>query len=83
LNEPETSLHPDLLVPLASLVATAATRAQLVVVSHAVPLVRAMAAVAEELGVEVSTVELVKDGGATYIAGQKLLDAPSWHWPKR
>jgi predicted ATPase len=83
LNEPETSLHPDLLVPLASLVATAATRAQLVVVSHAVPLVRAMAAVAEELGVEVSTVELVKEGGATYIAGQKLLDAPSWHWPKR
>jgi hypothetical protein len=33
--------------------------------------------------VEVSTVELVKEGGATYIAGQKLLDAPSWHWPKR
>ncbi|HEX5117743.1 MAG TPA: AAA family ATPase [Pseudonocardiaceae bacterium] len=83
LNEPETSLHPDLLAPLASLVATASTRAQLVVVSHAVPLVRAMAAVAEQLGVEVSTVELVKEGGATYIAGQKLLDTPSWHWPKR
>ena len=35
LNEPETSLHPDLLPALARLIALAATRTQIVVVSHA------------------------------------------------
>src|SRR3984885_12204461 len=39
LNEPETSLHPDLLPPLARLIAQAAQRTQIVVVSHAAPLV--------------------------------------------
>src|SRR6266700_908610 len=35
LNEPETSLHPDLLLPLARLIAQASKRSQAVVVSHA------------------------------------------------
>jgi predicted ATPase len=35
LNEPETSLHPDLLPPLARLIAQAAQRTQVIVVSHA------------------------------------------------
>ena len=35
LNEPETSLHPDLLPPLARLIVQAAKRSQAVVVSHA------------------------------------------------
>ncbi|HEX3648027.1 MAG TPA: AAA family ATPase [Pseudonocardiaceae bacterium] len=83
LNEPETSLHPDLLAPLASLVATAATRTQLVVVSHATPLMRAMAATADELDVPTSMVELVKQGGATGVDGQGPLDGPSWRWPTR
>ena len=39
LNEPETSLHPDLLPPLARLIAQAAQRTQIIVVSHAEPLV--------------------------------------------
>ena len=43
LNEPETSLHPDLLPPLARLIAQAAQRAQIIVVSHAEPLVSALA----------------------------------------
>ena len=43
LNEPETSLHPDLLPPLARLIAQAAQRTQVIVVSHAVPLVSALA----------------------------------------
>ena len=34
LNEPETSLHPDLLLPLARLIARAAARCQLIVVTH-------------------------------------------------
>ncbi|MEU4248141.1 AAA family ATPase [Amycolatopsis sp. NPDC026612] len=78
LNEPETSLHPDLLPALATLIATAAKETQLVVVSHAQPLIRALAEVAE-----VSTVELEKEYGETKVAGQGRLDRPAWHWPAR
>ena len=42
LNEPETSLHPSLVGPLARLVATASRRAQVVVVTHSEPLIRAL-----------------------------------------
>ena len=35
LNEPEASLHPDLLAPLARLIAAAAARSQVILVSHA------------------------------------------------
>ena len=38
LNEPETSLHPDLLAPLAGMIARAASRTQVVVVTHSAPL---------------------------------------------
>ena len=43
LNEPETSLHPDLLAPLARLVRRAAERAQVVVVSHSEALIAELA----------------------------------------
>jgi predicted ATPase len=79
LNEPETSLHPDLLPALAALIATAAARAQVVVVTHAQPLVRALAAVEDGTAL----LELGKEFGATVLAGQSLLERPSWHWPKR
>lgn len=82
LNEPETSLHPELLAPLAELIGTAAERTQVVVVTHAVPLVRALDAVAET-GTDVGMVKLVKEFGATVVEGQGRLDEPSWHWPKR
>ena len=39
LNEPETSLHPDLLPPLARLIRAAAERSQVMVVSHSERLV--------------------------------------------
>jgi predicted ATPase len=80
LNEPETSLHPDLLVPLAALIATAAARAQLIVVTHARPLIRAIEAIAED---RASTLTLVKELSETTLDGQGRLDEPSWHWPKR
>jgi predicted ATPase len=80
LNEPETSLHPDLLAPLAALIATAAERSQLIVVTHARPLVRAIEVIAED---RASTVLLVKESSETTIEGQGRLDEPSWHWPKR
>ncbi|GAA3985642.1 AAA family ATPase [Allokutzneria multivorans] len=79
LNEPETSLHPDLLPALAALIATAATKTQVVVVSHARPLVRALEVVDEHA----ETLELAKDFGATVLSGQQPLDRPAWHWPKR
>ncbi|GHG45887.1 MULTISPECIES: AAA family ATPase [Amycolatopsis] len=78
LNEPETSLHPDLLPALATLIATAAKETQLVVVSHARPLIRALEEIAD-----VGTVELEKEYGETKVSGQGRLDRPSWHWPAR
>ena len=42
LNEPETSLHPDLLPALARLIAEASRQSQIIVVSHAAPLVSAL-----------------------------------------
>ena len=43
LNEPEGSLHPDLLAPLARLVEQAAKRSQIIVVTHAAQLVSELA----------------------------------------
>lgn len=83
LNEPETSLHPDLLPALARLIVTAAKNTQVVVVSHARPLIAAIEAGAEQTGADLGSVELVKDLGETRIDGQGILDQPSWHWPKR
>ncbi|MEV0582115.1 AAA family ATPase [Nonomuraea sp. NPDC050310] len=77
LNEPETSLHPDLLTPLADLVATASRTTQIVLVSHARPLVAAL----RDQGAQ--TVELVKELGETTISGHGPLDGPAWTWPKR
>ncbi|MGX1804281.1 AAA family ATPase [Nocardia sp. NPDC055321] len=79
LNEPETSLHPELLGPLGALVAAVARDTQVVVVSHARPLIAAIAAHAPDL----HTIELVKRDGATVVDGLGTLDEPPWYWPKR
>jgi len=75
LNEPETSLHPDLLPPLAGLIAAAAERTQVVVVSHAAALIDALA--------DARRIELEKDTGETVVRGQGRLEGPNWAWPKR
>jgi predicted ATPase len=63
LNEPETSLHPDLLAALVEPVAAAAERSQMLVLTHA----HAFAdAVAERVGA--SLVELRRASGATTIS---------------
>jgi predicted ATPase len=59
-NEPETSLHADLLPALAELVIDAGTRGQILVTTHAEPL-----ALALEKGRGTSTVRLMKRDGAT------------------
>jgi predicted ATPase len=79
LNEPETSLHPDLVPPLAELILTASEFSQVVVVTHARPLVSAL----EERDPDVQVLELAKDFGETYVVDQKPLDRPPWQWPKR
>jgi predicted ATPase len=83
LNEPETSLHPDLLMPLAELIVTAAATTQIVAVTHSRRLVSALEQVCERAGAELQSIELVKEYGQTHIAGQGKLDEPSWRWPKR
>ncbi|EHB55806.1 ATPase [Mycolicibacterium rhodesiae JS60] len=79
LNEPEASLHPDLLPALAALIARSSERSQVVVVTHAAALVEAL----RRQQREVNAIELSKEMGRTAIVGQGLLDEPSWHWPAR
>ena len=80
LNEPETSLHPDLLPALAGLIAGVAEQTQVVVVTHAAALLDALAAKAGE----VETIELRKDFGETVVAGREgVFDQPAWTWPSR
>ncbi|MCW2898402.1 MAG: ATP-binding protein [Streptosporangiaceae bacterium] len=81
LNEPETSLHPDLLASLAGMVARAASRTQVVVVTHSVALRTLLAAAADDL--DTRDIHLVKNHGETLIDGQGPLDRPAWHWPAR
>lgn len=67
LNEPEASLHPDLLEPLARLIVRAARRTQIWVVTHSQPLAQALAA---QGGVRPRTV--FKRDGETWIEGLRL-----------
>lgn len=63
LNEPETSLHSDLLPALAELIAKAGARGQVLVTTHA----DALAGALEKRG-ETFTVRLAKRDGATIVA---------------
>lgn len=78
LNEPETSLHPDLLPALARLIAGASQRSQVWVVSHASRLV---AALREDRQCQLLPLE--KQLSQTELVGQNLLDQPAWLWPGR
>jgi predicted ATPase len=77
LNEPETSLHPDLVAPLAAMVQAAAERTQVVVVTHS-PAMRGHLA-----GEDTSDIELYKEWGETKVAGQTMLTVPPWDWGTR
>lgn len=76
LNEPETSLHPDLLPALARLILQASQHTQIWVISHASRLVNALMQ-----DPECHLIELEKELGQTQIKGQDILDVPAWHWP--
>jgi predicted ATPase len=77
LNEPETSLHPDLLPALGRLVAQTADRSQIVVVSHATTLIDALQSLPE-----CHSIALEKKLGQTLLAGEDRHD-PAWQWPAR
>jgi len=78
LNEPETSLHPDLLPALARLIIAAAKNAQIIVVSHAQRLI-------EELTTApvCARLHLLKEFGETKLEGLTLMNRPKWVWPAR
>lgn len=75
LNEPEMSLHPDLLAPLGRLIAQASQRSQVIVVSHSDALV---AAIAESAATRRLVLEKVL--GETTVSG---CEEPAWAWPQR
>jgi predicted ATPase len=78
LNEPETSLHPDLLPALGRLIAGAAERSQVFVVTHAPKLIATLAK-----RKDCNLIELEKEFGETKIKGLRELDPPLWRWPSR
>jgi predicted ATPase len=67
LNEPETSLHPDLLEPLARMIIRAAERTQIWVVTHSEILARAFATHGA-----IRPRRVIKRGGETWIEGLRL-----------
>ncbi|HEX5576612.1 MAG TPA: AAA family ATPase [Gemmatimonadales bacterium] len=77
LNEPETSLHADLVPALARLIARASQHTQIVVVTHAKELVDALTAAGAQ------PLCLVKDFGATSLEGMEPLEQPLWNWGSR
>ena len=78
LNEPETSLHPDLLPALARLILAAAKNTQIIVVSHSPLLI-------EELTTApvCARLHLLKEFGETKLEGSTLFNRPKWNWPAR
>ncbi len=76
LNEPENSLHPDLLAPLARLIAAVAERTQVWVVAHAEALITAL-----EKSPGCRLLRLERELGATVLPGQTVLERAAWRWP--
>jgi predicted ATPase len=78
LNEPETSLHPDMLPALARLILAAVKNTQIIVVTHAPLLIEKL--ISAPL---CAHLHLLKDFGETRLQGSTLFNAPKWNWPAR
>ena len=76
LNEPETSLHPDLLPALGRLITRASADSQIWVVTHAPRLVNTLAKCDD-----FNEIRLEKTLGQTQVLDQPMFDQPPWHWP--
>lgn len=70
LNEPEASLHPDMLPPLAEMIARAAQSSQLWIVTHSERLAQEV-----ETRCGVRAKRVVRNDGATWIDGMRLTGA--------
>ena len=77
LNEPETSLHPDLLPALGRLIGRAAGHTQVFVVSHA----RRLIATLQDQDCLALTLD--KPHGETTILEPGDFEPPSWNWIAR
>lgn len=78
LNEPETSLHPDVLPALGRLILRCSEKTQMVVVSHSSILIDQLTE--DEY---CNHIRLEKMNGATKVFGGNILDTPLWKWPPR
>jgi predicted ATPase len=78
LNEPENSLHPDLIPALGRLIQSAAEQSQLIVVSHNPMLVETLESVETCVALH-----LDKQMGETVVERANLLDQYGWKWPPR
>jgi predicted ATPase len=78
LNEPETSMHPDLLPALGRLILAAAKKTQIIVVSHSQQLIEALTAA--EICIRL---HLLKSFGESTLEGVTLFNKAKWSWPVR
>lgn len=76
LNEPETSLHPDVIPALAKLILNAAESSQVWVVTHSAKLIGAL-----KKKKDCNLLELEKKLGSTHLKGKTEFEAPAWKWP--
>lgn len=74
LNEPESSLHPSLLEPLARMITSASQNSQIIVVSHASSLTELLT----HQGA--ASFALEKEDGETFVQD---VEVPAWTWPER
>ena len=78
LNEPETSLHPELLPARARLMLRAAQTTQLWVTSHSDVLVSLL-----QTDPACNHLRLTKRLGETLLSDVSPADIPAWRWPNR
>jgi len=78
LNEPETSLHPDLLPALARLILAAAEQTQIIAVSHAPQLIEVLTSSSL-----CTRLHLLKELGETTLEGATMFNRPKWTWSAR
>lgn len=76
LNEPENSLHPDLIAPLARLIGAVAGRTQVWVIAHDAALITDLQ---EVRGCR--ALRLERTQGATALPDQTVLERAAWRWP--
>lgn len=69
LNEPETSIHPDLYVPLAELIVAASKYSQIFLTTHSFELAGYL-----KQKTECRTIELEKISGATCVRGARVVE---------